>query len=290
MAQKRDTAAKIRLIAFDLDGTFLDDRKNCIRENMDAIRAAAERGVHIVPCSGRIYTGIPEEIRNLDFVRYCITVNGAKVYDSREDRVIYRAEIPVEDAERIFEYAETLPATYDCYMGDRGWMEHRFYDYIEDTVTDEAVRNMVRKMRTPVDDLRRFVRERNQPLQKIQFLFRDLDRRRREMEEVARRFPDYLVTSSLYNNIEINVKAANKGAGLRALCDHLGIALSETMALGDGGNDVTMLRAAGIGVVMGNAEDEVKACGDVTVGTNEEAGVAEAIRRYVLTENPQGTC
>ena len=48
----------IKLIAFDLDGTFLDDKKNCIKENMEAISAAAERGVHIVPSTGRMFTGI----------------------------------------------------------------------------------------------------------------------------------------------------------------------------------------------------------------------------------------
>lgn len=272
----------IRLIAFDLDGTFLDDRKNCIKENMDAIRAAAERGVHIVPCSGRIYNGIPEEIRRLDFVRYAVVINGAEVYDSEEDKVIYRAEIPPEGAEKIFDYVEKLPVMYDCYMENRGWTDRRFYDHLSDWITDETIRNMVRKLRTPVEDFRRFVRERNQPLQKIQLMFLDLERRKREMEEIARRFPDYAVTSSLYNNIEINVKTANKGAGLKALCDYLGLELSEAMALGDGGNDVTMLQAAGIGVAMGNAEDAVKAFADVTVGTNEQAGVAEAIRKFVL--------
>ena len=272
----------IRLIAFDLDGTFLDDRKNCIKENMDAICAAAERGIHIVPCSGRIYNGIPEEIRRLDFVRYAVVINGAEVYDSVEDMAIYRAEIPPEDAEKIFDYAETLPALYDCYMENRGWMDRKFYDRLPDLITDEIIRDMVRKLRTPVDDFRRFVRERNHSLQKIQLMFRDLERKKKEIGEIARRFPDYAVTSSLYNNIEINVKAANKGAGLEVLCNYLGLKLSETMALGDGGNDITMLKAAGIGVAMGNAETAVKAFADVTVGTNEQAGVAEAIRRFVL--------
>lgn len=273
---------KIRLIAFDLDGTFLDDRKNCVKENMDAIRAAAQRGVYIVPCSGRIYSGMPEEIRRLDFVRYAVAINGAEVYDSKDDKVIYRAEIPLEDAEKIFDYAETLPALYDCYMGSRGWMDRRFYDNMSDMIVDETIRKMIGQLRSPVDNFRQFVRDSSLPLQKIQLMFRDLDRRKLEMGRIAELFPDYAVTSSLYNNIEINVKAANKGAGLKALCDYLGLDLSEAMALGDGGNDVTMLKAAGIGVAMGNADESVKACADVVVGTNEQAGVAEAIRRFVL--------
>ncbi len=272
----------IKLIAFDLDGTFLGDKKNCIKENMDAVREAAGRGVQIVPCSGRMYSGIPEEIRQLECVRYAVTMNGAEVYDNREDKVIYRAEIPLEDAEKIFDYAETLPAFYDCYMGSRGWMDRSFYDRIEDLKADPAILQMVRQLREPVDHFRQFVRDRHQPLQKIQLLFSDLDRRKVEMKRIAELFPDYAVTSAHYFNIEINAKAANKGAGLRALCEYLGIAMPDTLALGDGGNDVTMLKAAGIGVAMGNAEDSVKQIADAVVGTNEEAGVAEAIRRFVL--------
>lgn len=276
---------KIKLIAFDLDGTFLDDRKNCIKENMEAVRAAAEMGVHIVPSSGRMFRGIPAPIRELPFVRYGITINGAAVYDSKEDKTIYRAEIPVEDAERIFDYADTLPVIYDCYMDGRGWMDRYFYEHAAEMVTDKVVLNMVWQLRSPVDDFRRFVREQNRPLQKIQMMFKDMDRKKAELERIPLLFPGYAATSSLYNNIEINAQAANKGAGLKALCDHLGIDLSETMALGDGGNDVTMLKAAGIGVAMGNASEEVKASADVTVGTNEQAGVAEAIHKYVLQES-----
>lgn len=272
----------IKLIAFDLDGTFLDDKKNCIKENMEAISAAAERGVHIVPSTGRMFNGIPKPIRDLPFVRYGITINGAAVYDSREDRMIYRAEIPLADAEKIYDYADTLPVIYDCYLDNKGYMDRVFYENAADMVTDEVVLKMVRQLRSPVDNFRQFLREQNRSLQKIQMMFKDLDRKAVELERIPVLFPGYAATTSLYNNIEINVNAANKGAGLRALCAHLGIELSEAMALGDGGNDITMLETAGIGVAMGNAGEKVKKAADVVVGTNEEAGVAQAIRRYVF--------
>lgn len=272
----------IKLIAFDLDGTFLDDKKNCIKENMEAISAAAERGVHIVPSTGRMFNGIPKPVRDLPFVRYGITINGAAVYDSREDRMIYRAEIPLADAEKIYDYADTLPVIYDCYLDNKGYMDRVFYENAADMVTDEVVLKMVRQLRSPVDNFRQFLREQNRSLQKIQMMFKDLDRKAMELERISVLFPGYAATTSLYNNIEINVNAANKGAGLRALCAHLGIELSEAMALGDGGNDITMLETAGIGVAMGNAGEKVKKAADVVMGTNEEAGVAQAIRRYVF--------
>ena len=272
----------IKLIAFDLDGTFLDNQKQCIRENMEAIRAAAERGIHIVPSSGRTYHGIPEEIRNLPFVRYGITINGGAVYDSWDDRTVYQAEIPLAEAEKIFDYMETLPVIFDCYQNNEGWMERKLYDRAAQIVEDPAVLAMVRALRRPVDDFRQFVRDHGTTVQKAQMMFKDLDRRAEELERLPLKFPGYSITSSIYNNIEINAAGANKGAGLKALCEHLGIEVEEAMALGDGTNDIPMLKTAGIGVAMGNAVDEARAAADVVVGTNEEAGVAEAIRRFCL--------
>ena len=272
----------IKLIAFDLDGTFLDDHKNCIKENMEAICAAAEQGVIIVPSSGRMFNGIPQEIRDLPFIRYAITINGAGVFDRREDTEIYQANIPFEDAERIYDYVENLPCSYDCYMNNKGYIDRRFYDHLEDYIVDEVIRNMNRKLRGPVDNFRQYMQACKGSPQKIQLMFKDLKRKQYELETFDARFPGYVATSSLSPNIEINAAAANKGAGLKALCEYLGIDLSETMALGDGGNDITMLQMAGLGVAMGNAPDEVKAIADVVVSTNEEGGVAEAIRRYVL--------
>ena len=272
----------IKLIAFDLDGTFLDDHKNCIKENMEAICAAAERGVIIVPSSGRMFNGIPQEIRDLPFIRYAITINGAGVFDRQENLEIYRATIPFEDAERIYDYAETLPCSYDCYMENEGFIDRTFYDHLENYIEDEVIRRMNWRLRAPVDNFRQYMQACQGSPQKIQLMFRDLERKQYELETFDERFPGYVATSSLPPNIEINAAAANKGAGLKALCEYLDIDLSEAMALGDGGNDVTMHQMAGLGVAMGNAPDEVKAIADVVVSTNEEGGVAEAIRKYVL--------
>ena len=85
-----------RLIAFDLDGTFLDDEKQIPEETLRAIERAAGRGVEIVPATGRIYRGIPEELKALPFIRYYILSNGAAVYDAREDKVLLREEIPAD--------------------------------------------------------------------------------------------------------------------------------------------------------------------------------------------------
>ena len=86
----------IKLIAFDLDGTFLDPKKNIPPDNIRALEEAAAKGVIIVPATGRIVGGVPQQIRELPFIRYYVTANGAFVYDALEDKAVARAEIPLE--------------------------------------------------------------------------------------------------------------------------------------------------------------------------------------------------
>ena len=81
---------------------------------------------------------------------------------------------------------------------------------------------------------------------------------------------------------EILPKGVNKATGLKALAEHLGISRQEVMAIGDENNDIEMIEYAGLGVAMGNAPDTIKALADVTTTSNEEDGVATAIKRYVL--------
>lgn len=77
---------KIRLIATDMDGTFLDDEKQIPEANWQALLACAARGIQIVPATGRTVRGIPDRIRTLPGVHYAITTNGAVVADLKEDR------------------------------------------------------------------------------------------------------------------------------------------------------------------------------------------------------------
>ena len=84
----------IRIIALDLDGTLLDSQKRLSEANRAALAAAAEKGILVVPTTGRFFGMMPAVVRDLPFVRYAITVNGAEVYDRVEDKVIAREEIP----------------------------------------------------------------------------------------------------------------------------------------------------------------------------------------------------
>ena len=100
---------KIGIIALDLDGTLLNSNKELSAGNLAALQRAANAGIEIVPTTGRFYGGMPSVIRELPFVRYVITVNGAEVADLKTGEVIYKAEIPWQQAVDIMSFLDGFP-------------------------------------------------------------------------------------------------------------------------------------------------------------------------------------
>ena len=171
---------------------------------------------------------------------------------------------------------------YDCYWNDTGWVDRSFLERVRYYNSDEEVVTLLRTTRAPVDDLKAFLRETGQPVQKVQLCFRYMAERETARAEIASAFPEILGTSSFRNNLELNAADADKGRALLALAQHLGIPAADTIAFGDSSNDLRMLRAAGTSVAMGNAAPEVRAvCGCVT-DTNDHDGVAAFLYAHVL--------
>ena len=101
-------------------------------------------------------------------------------------------------------------------------------------------------------------------------------------EAISEKFPLIKTTSSTWNNLELNIKTAHKGNSLKRFAEHLGYTLENCMALGDGTNDLSMIEAAGLGVAMSNAHPLVLAAADYVTVSNDENGVAKAIKEFVL--------
>lgn len=271
-----------KLLAFDLDGTFLDSKKRVPAENIAALKAAAEQGVHIVPATGRIYAGLPQELRELPFIRYFICINGAYVYDAALDSCIYSADIAPEAAIEFYEYADGLDCIYDCYQDGFGFMTQRMYDAAAEYLKDPGILRLIKTLRRTVPELKEYLREKNCGVQKLQLHFRDAASRERELAKLPQLFPELLFSTSVQSNIEVNAADAGKSRGLAELCAHLGLSLADCAAIGDGTNDIDMLRAAGLGIAMENAPSAVKAAAKRVTGNNDALGFAMAVENFIL--------
>ena len=270
----------IRIISLDLDGTLLNSNKELSPGNLAALERAAAAGIHIVPTTGRFFDAMPEVIRKLPFVRYAITINGAEAVDLHTGEVIYRAEMPWQLVVELMSELDELPVIYDCFMDNRAYMTEALKEKIDTTASDPHYRKMLHELRRPVPELKAYLAQQGRNVQKMQFFSRDAALRRRLLEEIPLRYEGVYASSSVVDNVEVNQIHANKGEALMALADHLGIAHEATMSFGDGLNDLSMIRDAGIGVGMANACDEIKAAADWITLSCDEDGVARGIERF----------
>ena len=272
----------IRLIALDLDGTLLNSQKQLSPRNLAALTRTAELGTEIVPATGRFFGGLPEAVRALPFLHYAVTINGAFVCGLPGGAPIYKAEIPWRDAVSLLRYLDEWGVVYDCYADNAAWITASMRERVHEYVRDPIYLDLIQRLREPVEDLAAFLTERKLDVQKVQVYPGDPEKRLALLRAMPEAFPAMLATSSIAENVEINAAAANKGQALLALAGHLGLRPEQTMAFGDGLNDVTMLRDAGVGVAMGNAADEVKAVADVVTASCDEDGVAQTLERLLL--------
>ena len=273
----------VRLVAFDLDGTLFNDKKEVTPETFRTLERAANMGIEIVPSTGRFWNAIPDNVKALSFVRYALTLNGAAIFDVKAGKVIADVAIPTLRAETLCHVFDDLEVIYDFVAEGKGYMRRDNYERLPEVMIAEWQTKIVRDMRSPVDDVYATL-DGKSGVQKMQIYTLDKALRENLLKSLPHVFPKLLFTSSVPNNIEINDNKANKGGGLKFLAEYLGIPMSETLAFGDGLNDITTIEAAGTGVAMENAAPEVKAVADyVTLDCNHD-GVAEGIKRFCFVQ------
>ena len=246
-----------RLIALDLDGTLLNEKMHVSEKTRQVMELCAQRGIEIVPATGRALPAVPEEVLSLPGVHYGIFTNGAVVRDFGKNTWVSESCLSWEETIRVIEVLRRHPVIYDMYVSEGGVSETRLLAQLEEYGIPERECAYIRATRRAVTDMVEYLREKKCPVQKMNLNFKD-----RESKQAVRAkleaMPEVLVTSSLPWNLELNAAGITKGSGLRNLCQYLGIEAEETMAFGDGENDWPMLEAAGIGVAMENGAPFLK--------------------------------
>lgn len=274
----------VRLIALDLDGTLFTEDKNISEENQKVIREALEKGMEIVIATGRPANGIPAELFREMGVRYVISLNGSCVCRLQDGAHIYEERMDTEDACELVQMCLEYRVYLSVFAGEKSCVQRDAEDLLDQMGFPAVLYEYIKKTRTYVDDLPAYLRASGDPIYKVVMNFiplpdgsyLDYDILRDKIDADAR----FDQVDGGGHNMEVTKAGVSKGKAFRWLAEKLGIPIEETMACGDTENDIEIIRAAGIGVAMGNAGEKVKENADFVTKSNMEDGVAYAIRRF----------
>lgn len=273
---------KIRMIALDLDGTVFNEDKEVTQRTREVLEEAVRQGVEVFPCTGRPYTGIPEEVLKIRGMRYAVTSNGGRIVELaggrtiRENCLSWERTLALADAA-----AEISDGVWEIYVDGKCYADAATYRFIKGPGMSDAQLDYIRRSRILIPDLRERIKKERLQTEKLHMMFEDTAARDASMEKFSR-YPGIDISYASSFNLEINDITCTKGNGILALAEYLGIPREEVMACGDSRNDWSMLKAAGFAVAMGNADGETKKLADFVTKSNEEDGVAFAVERFVL--------
>ena len=272
----------IRLLFTDLDGTLLmDDHITVSHRNCTALLAMKRAGVKLCACTGRVRCLLPESVNELGF-DYAITSNGASCVDLRTGEEIFSAYISAEQAALAWRYTKPLDALVEWYVGGEILMDRKNYSLWPDRLRPHWHRTYLASGKGIFyENIEEYFEQGAPKLEKINLCDKPSDVKDKLIDPLHATGL-FEISSSLGRNLEITDIGADKGRALMSLCEHLGISTNQTIAFGDGGNDVQLLKAAGTGVSMGNSVPEARASAKYTTLSNQLDGVAVYLEENVL--------
>lgn len=274
----------IRLIAIDIDGTLLDSSFQVSAANREALRAAHELGVEVALVTGRRHTFALPIAQALGFAVTLISSNGA-VTRSSTGELFHRDLMPRETARalitRMTDFRSNFVLTFDrdgygalvCETAEelngsiRRWMDKnaeyiQFVRPVEDALTEDPIQSMFCGTIARMDAAQAYLTADPALMRRITVLKTQYDQR------------DLCI-------VDVLNEGCSKGHALRRWAEHKGLRPEHVMAIGDNYNDVEMLEFAGVPVIMANACDELKRSGWMVTLSNDQSGVAHAVRQVL---------
>ena len=276
----------IRLIALDLDGTLLTTGKTISPADRAAVEAAIEWGVLVVPVTGRPAQGVPKEVLDLPGVRYVVSSNGATIRDIVTGETLLETHLEAETALAVLAASGHVTMIREAFRAGVGYLSQADYDILCARYEGAMLAYVLDTRQVVPGTLEDFLREDPRPIEELFFLT-DSEETKLDLQNTLSALPGIGFADPFPRDLEVMAGGIDKGEGLRFLLDRLGLDPSEAMAIGDGGSDLPMLRAAGIGVAMENSVDAVKAGADWVTASNDGNGVALAIEKYILRHEPE---
>jgi Cof subfamily protein (haloacid dehalogenase superfamily) len=268
---------EIDLIFTDVDGTLLNSKQELTSKVELAISAAAAAGVPLVVATGKALGPWTDRILpRLDTRMPQIFIQGLLVRDY-EEGIIYQRLLEEEILQEAIEFAEKHKLSLTAYCGDRIVCKTRDEHTDRLIFYGEPTPEGIGPLHSHIGVL---------PIMKVIFMAPE-ETIIAIRSDAERTFSGRAaLTTAIPGMLEVLPSGASKGAGVEWLLKRLGIDPERCMAIGDGENDVEMLKLCGLGVAVGNAGVAARAVADVVVASNDEDGVAEAIGEFVL--KPRG--
>ncbi|VTS12954.1 Cof-type HAD-IIB family hydrolase [Streptococcus pseudoporcinus] len=269
-----------KILALDLDGTLFNSEKIVSDANRAALASAKELGVKIVITTGRPLAAIGNLLEELDLISdddYSITFNGGLV-QKNTGQVLDKSALTFDQVAFVYQELKALGLPTDILsegivysLPSQDGRKSQYHlanpllEFVELDSLEDLPRDIIFNKIVTVTD--------------ADFLDAQLNQVK---EETFANFESFKSRDIIF---EVMPKGVHKAFGLQLLCQHLGIAAKEVMAVGDEANDLTMLEWAGLGVAMANGTSDVKQVANVVTRlTNDQSGVAEAVQKYILSE------
>lgn len=278
----------IKLIVTDLDGTFLNTNHVTIpQENIDAFKRAHEMGVKVAIASGRTKILTDYIVEQLPFLDYLITSNGAITYDMKTNKPVCSTLIDNQQSVEIFNILKDYNLIYEIYFDGKCYMNNKSYSMFDAEHVPPHIHALLKDFIKPVSDLQMLID--GQGIEKLNILSLSGEERI-ELEEKINKTCNVAFASSFpivkgaNGNLEMTDINATKGFAVKGLAEALNIGKENIMCFGDGENDCSMLSLADYSFAMANGSDYAKNTAKFMTDTNDNFGVAKAIKEYVFGE------
>lgn len=269
----------IKLIVVDLDATLLNNKHQLSERNEMVIKKAMAQGIKVTFATGKTFHSARDLITKLGITMPGIFLQGLTIYQP-DGTITYEKQLDPIVARQVITFAEDRGFTMIAYSGSNILMR---------TITQKG-RDLTINYHEPEPDaigpLQNVLGE--MPIHKLMAVMPDDPRRIKALQwQLDKQMDGKLTLIQLHNipdSLEILPLGSGKGTAFKVLLKQIGVSAEETLAIGDGENDIEMIQQAGIGVAVGNASQSLKDVADHIVSTNDKDGVAEAVERFVLKE------
>ena len=263
-----------RLLVLDLDGTLTNSKKEISPRNLRTLLRLQQSGVRLVLASGRPTYGIAplaEQLQMKEYNGYILSYNGGEIINWNTGELLYKNLLPDDVLPILYQTATDNEQTILTYDNESILTEHPDDEYVQ----KEAFLNKMQVRR-----IANFLRETPRPLPKCLIVGNPEQRIKPEAELSLRLQRQISVYRSEPYFLELVPLGIDKARSLAVLLEKLGMTREEMAAMGDGYNDLSMIKFAGLGIAMENAQEPVKAAADCIAPSNDEDGVAIAIEQH----------